>query len=592
MRLATTALEEFWGPDDEGLVFLHEGCRLWSRRARWEPLGAGLLESPWDPPGALESGVAECRAAHEELLAALAPVLGRAHGVPEDPGYWRLVVGPSLLGVVAHTYDRSRRIAAARARWPSLSSVRLPETDLRTPRDAAQDHAWRYGDLYNLHLATQLLRRLEVDGPERPWTGAPLPAGPAAPGLGRRAASALWTAALRVSRPSAAFSHLQVPRRAGWALAKAAGGRAWPVFCEVPPGLVPSAGASDLRRSLGSLPVASPLARLAASLLPRQLPAAYVEGFGPLRAHALRGWRRTPRALLTATGWFLDDAFKILAAETRAAGGRIAVVQHGGAYGALAGLDMERHERSVADEYWTWGWEEPAGVPDRAAVVPVPHPLVSSATGGEPARPGDPAWSLVSTSPTRHPYVWYLANLTGWDHFEEYLDWRRRFLAGLDGPTRARGEVRLHPADEGWSHRERLAAEFPDLAVDASGEPWLARHRRLAVAVIDHPQTSLLESLAADLPTLLFWNPERWPLKPSAEAAYASLRAAGILHDTPEAAAAALRRALGDGDGWWRAPAARAARAAFCARYARGSSDWPRAWASRLTALAGPARGR
>lgn len=191
MRLATTALEDYWRPDAEGLALLHEGCRLWGRRDVWQPLGAALPPSPWDAPGAVDAGDAACRAAYEALLTRLAGRLDALHGIRGGVPYCRLVVGPWLFGLTAAHYDRRRRLEAARAAFPRLSSFRLPRASFATPRDAAEDHAWKQGDLYNLQLTSHALAALGVDGPAVLRTGAPLPPAGRRGGAARNALSLL-----------------------------------------------------------------------------------------------------------------------------------------------------------------------------------------------------------------------------------------------------------------------------------------------------------------------------------------------------------------------------------------------------------------
>lgn len=586
MRLATTALEDYWRPDAEGLAFLHEGCRLWGRRDVWEPLKAPLLPSPWDPPGAVDAGDAACRAAYESLLARLAGRLDSLHGTGGGVPYWRLVVGPWLFGLTAVLYDRRLRLEAARRAFPRLSSVRLPRGSFAVPLDATEDHAWKQGDLYNLQLTSHALAALGFEGPEVPWGGAPLAAASRRAGKARNALSTLWAAARWASPPAAAFADLELSRDKTWALVRASGLSARPVFLETPAGLLPPAADSEARRGLADLGGTDPFERLVAAAFPAQLPSAYLEGFPALRRHALRGWRRLPKVLATATGWFLDDAFKTLAAETKAAGGRLVVVQHGGGYGVIDPMDTERHERAVADEYWTWGWSEAPDAGRPAALRPMPHPIVSPPPPG-PSEPPLLDWELLTTSPTRHPYVWYLSNMPFWDRVESYIEERRRFLAALPPALRGSGALRLHPNDQGWDHRARLDGAFPGLRYDGERAAWLARHRRLRVGIVDHPQTAFLESFAADLPTLMFWSPSLWRIKPAAAPLFDGLRAAGVLHDTPEACAAALGRVLKDPVAWWSGAQVRAARRAMCAAYARGGSDWPERWAARLGELSG-----
>lgn len=69
--------------------------------------------------------------------------------------------------------------------------------------------------------------------------------------------------------------------------------------------------------------------------------------------------------------------------------------------------------------------------------------------------------------------------------------------------------------------------------------------------MLDHAGTTLAQALAANIPFLLYWNPETASFTPEALPLLDKLREAGILHDTPESAAAKAAEVWGDVPGWW-----------------------------------------
>ena len=113
---------------------------------------------------------------------------------------------------------------------------------------------------------------------------------------------------------------------------------------------------------------------------------------------------------------------------------------------------------------------------------------------------------------------------------------------------------------------------------------------RSSLAVIDHLGTPVLETLAADWPTLLFWNPQRWEVREEAQPYFDALCAAGILLDSPEEAAACLEKAADDLPGWWADPKIQEARRSFVDRFALSRSDWAAAWSAALAEEVSEAR--
>ena len=92
----------------------------------------------------------------------------------------------------------------------------------------------------------------------------------------------------------------------------------------------------------------------------------------------------------------------------------------------------------------------------------------------------------------------------------------------------------------------------------------------------------MLEPLAADIPTILFWDPRHWEMRPAAEPYFDLLRAGEILHDSPEAAAAHCRGVMSEKAGWWRQPSVRQARHTFIRRFALVDGDWQASWLARI----------
>ncbi len=570
MFLATTALPEFWDKSQE-LLFLGQWCRLHESRKNWEGLRGRMLPSPWDEPGAIDRGAENIAALHEALLEFLTVFLNEAHGVRHDTHYWRILLGPWLLGYTAAIIDHGLHLDRAFAAAPGLTTWTLDPADRTTPLDTADFASRLTSDLFQLQLYSELLEARSATGEPR---RGPAPPAPSAAPSGAKASvrAALARAARALIGSEAVFSDFYASPRQTLSLMRAAS--LAPLGELVPSPRVPVEAAR--RAALAAFKSAVPFASEAAALLPRHLPVLFLEGHAGFRRAVLSRWPRLPRRLLTSVGWYSNETFKLLAAEATEQGAELIVSQHGGAYGMMDPLFSERHERRVADRYFTWGWTD--GHYPGAKLVPLPNPKMLYAPVRPRRRTG--RWLLLSSSACRYPYSWYFANAPAIHRFEDALEERARFLRGLAEDGRKNLRVRLHHADLGWGHRARLAAEFPGLAFDE--ERRTDRDDRFDLIVIDHPQTSILECLARDTPSLLFWNPALWRMRPEAAPVLDGLRRAGLLIDSPEDAAREVPRIMADPVSWWTRPEARAARAAFCERYARSSPDWIAAWVQSL----------
>ena len=94
--------------------------------------------------------------------------------------------------------------------------------------------------------------------------------------------------------------------------------------------------------------------------------------------------------------------------------------------------------------------------------------------------------------------------------------------------------------------------------------------------------TTMLELLAANVPTVLFWNEEHWELNSLARPYYDELRDVGILHNTPESAAMHINKVWNKVDSWWTKQDTQNVRIKFCDQYAKTSDNWLNLWKNVL----------
>jgi putative transferase (TIGR04331 family) len=238
----------------------------------------------------------------------------------------------------------------------------------------------------------------------------------------------------------------------------------------------------------------------------------------------------------------------------------------------------------MSDTFVTWGWsdrewrEPEGGSHFRTSRVRI-----------APADRRDPYGLFVSTTDKRY-LIRFNSSPLATEAADKYFDGQVQFLEALPAGVRRRVRFRPYPGQR-HPRRTTIASRFPDVAWD-EGPAFADSAARAAIVIIDHPVTSMLDALAANVPTLLFWDPELWELRPSAAPYFETLRAAGILYASPGGAAAHYSAVIDDPDAWWQTAAVQHARDVFVDRFARAAHDWKRAWLANIDAAAAvePAR--
>jgi putative transferase (TIGR04331 family) len=127
--------------------------------------------------------------------------------------------------------------------------------------------------------------------------------------------------------------------------------------------------------------------------------------------------------------------------------------------------------------------------------------------------------------------------------------------------------------DSGHSQIDWFNKHLPQTTVDTGELGFRILLREAKLVVIPHNGTTLIESIALGVPTVIFWDKSIVWMRPEAQAVFNALEQVGIFHSTPESAAAFINSIWDDVDGWWNSPTTIDARKQFTDQYARTVSN-------------------
>jgi putative transferase (TIGR04331 family) len=595
--LATTALSEFWNKNEE-ILFLGNWCRRGSRRAEWEGLEYKVLPSPWDDRDRFYEAARYVDGLYERLLRNLAEYLNAVNGQSYSHRYWRIVLGPWLLHFLHQFYDRYSHLLDAFRLDPHLQTL-VPElqsflgiTDAKALASVTINDG-DATDYYNLQICSQILSGMGKKFPTR----VPEALGQCEPAasdnehfafgtVGRwalhQAYEKIGRALLRLGCQGIVFCHMMggsaVPLKAVPKLWRK-GIRIVPFKLHVErPLSVWNPEFDSKRKGLATLPSQDEFERIFVQFLPNNFPTRYLECFPSWRTRVLQHCH-FPAAILSAVGWYYDEEFKLFAAEAvEKKSTRLLAAQHGGGYGQLRYVPHERHEVKLADRFMVWGW---ANGEDRS-VQNLPNPILSARYGRQ-FRKSPESDSVLFVSDENPRYVYRLQTSQIATQMEAYIEWKLRFLDAIPSMLRKQIMMRPHPAviDHPCTLQERIGCKWPEVRWDEQHD-FVKLLERTRVAVIDYCGGPLLEALAANVPTLAFWDPKRWEVRDEAQPYFDDLRKVGILWDSPEAAAVKLAVVYDTVESWWASEATQDARQRFADRYALTHPDWVEPWSQAL----------
>lgn len=571
--LITTAEESTWRSDCP-VLFLGEWCRLYDRRAVWDCLDAEVAPYHWDDRRRYKADCSRLVSVYEELLRRTSAALNQEHGADRSRRYWRIVVGPWLYMFTHVLFDRWTMIQEAQNTYDIEGTLLLdlPLTALIPPFLSGplfQDMRWNhyvYGRALE-HQRQVQCQRIQV--PERrsarseQWAAS----------LRRRSASVVARDAVvsllaRFTRSNDAMViHSYLPRLAEIKLQLSLGQlpKHWPVprMKAVPP------DPSRRSRFTVASDTEDAFMQFATAMVSDLIPTVYLEGYESLRETAQRlPWPSRPKVVFTSNLFLNCEVFQEWAASKCEAGHPFVIGQHGGLAGVGQHVQGEDHQVGISDRYLTWGWTDGRPQPYPAAILT----NVGRSRG---------AWKssgdlLLVTAPIQLFSFRSMSCPVGANQSISFVKEQVRFAKALDKPALSRLSVRI-TADRdralGTGYVERWKREVPGVDVDPSTTPIDDRLAQCRVFVYTYNGTGFLETLARNIPTVMFWNPWYFELRSDAQPFFDLLATAHVFHDTPESAAHHVNEVWDDVSQWWNETTVQQARRTFCEKYARMPQD-------------------
>lgn len=580
--LATTALEEFWDTSKH-IVFLGEWCLLYSRRSFWKSLNNQLLGSPFDDSETAHAAYHYVNGIYERILPLIGDVLNTIHGTCYSQRYWRIIIGPWLLFYLPVIYDRYSHLRYALDQYPDCTTIVLSESSFITPSDALDFVSLVNDDTFNLQVYTKLLATLGKNFPCKVVQMAQNPLHRKDTGVSwkRKALgylAGIYARSCAKASQSIFFRSSYFSRASEFHLLIRNIGKIFPILPPLFEQSWPPCN-NDIRKNLPKIEIGhSEFEQCLSAILFSDMPRCFVEGFCHINRKAQNIYPKIPKAIFSSNGWYLEEVFKHWAAISAENGTLLMGTPHGGSYGGEANMLDENHETAIVDRYYSWGWERTDCV---AEVIPFPATkLVGRKKIGASNRETGILW--VTTSMAR--YLRLFPHVP--KYFCEYLSWQPRFAETLSEEIMASIRVRPHFADYGWDIIQRLEECIPGVSIETRNVPFQESLVNCRLYVCDHFSTTFAEALAANKPTVLFWNPRTNKLRPDAQPYYDLLRKNGILFDTPECAGAAVNQIYDDVETWWNDPERQNAVKIFCERFARNSPDAIELWVAEFKRIA------
>jgi len=244
-------------------------------------------------------------------------------------------------------------------------------------------------------------------------------------------------------------------------------------------------------------------------------------------------------------GHFIDFLIAHLVEERKA---KHIMICHGGNYGIMEVSIQEKIWARIADTYVLWSNTKIYN--EKCDVIKLPSLRFhkhQNAFAFNYAASHDVLILISGHYPERYVYNSIFPNTID----ESYEGWQIRFLNNVNKETISSIVIRdYHNFNalsngliEEWAQKNRVR-------IDSSNNLESAL-KKSKISIHTAPQTSYLEALTANHPSICYWNPDSNIIRKELIPYFTILEDVGILHKTPESAAKKLNEVAFNPSEWW-----------------------------------------
>ena len=562
--LVTTGLEETWPDSDQPILFLGEWCRIYSQKHRWINIDTEVVPYHWDDRNKLYKDYQYLLELFERVLEELAIVLNNIHNVSFSPRYWRIIIGPWLMGFLTIIFDRWSCLHVAIEKYPITNTNIQEGVDLNyVPQSMEHYCDIVTTDLWNHAIYSSILKYLKFKKVSFLKSSKDIPKWQVNNAAEKKnitskiKSTMIGSTSLLSKNNNYFFIDTYLSKIDVIKLQLKLG--QVPVFYreEDNAKLIPQESFRNI--TLSGFKCNNEFEKFVKEVIPLQMPKAYLEGYNDLSEQTRNtSWPEKPKLIWTSVAFHLDEIFKFWAAEKVEKGVPLVIGQHGGNYGQALFSMAEYHELKICDHYLSWGWE---GSSDK--VIPIgtfKKPIKKKKKGNDKT-------SVVLLLSAASRYVGGIQSMPVSSQWTDYLDNQIEFYEHLPDQITSNVTVRLYPHDYKWSQFQRWKEKFPGSKIDKGEVPFNNVIANTDLLISGWNTTAYLETMLSNVPTIIFWETGYFELRNDAKEVFKKLKKVGIFHDNSLSAANHVEKVWGDIDEWWNRPDVLSARNEFTRKY-------------------------
>ncbi len=545
--LVTSAIESTW-PKKGKVIFLGKWCCLFDRKDLWSNLDYKIEDFHWDDRKKLQNDYVLLEEIYENFLDSFHIYLNNLHKKKFSKRFWRILIGPWLYSSICIVYDRWFMLLKLASKKNALKKYSLKDIheslntfDMEEFNIKIEKDEWNEA-LYCLLIEKFFSSNIDLINLKESYKKPQLQNESKVIEFIKKISNFISKIFSKHSDVFIISPYLSHFNRFYLQLHLSQ----FPAFWFKIKKKIVSYNRSFIRNESLSFSTAetTEFEKVLDEILLILIPKSYLEGFEDLlKESENQGWPINPESIFTSNSHTADDIFKCWCGLRTEKGTKLIIGQHGGNFGMTPMAFHESHQIKISDKWLSWGWHDP----DNEKIQPLGN-FTSSFKRLKHNTNGNAL--LVGMTLPRYSYYLYSVPIAG--QVEDYLNDQIKFAKALPNKILSNLKIRTYQSDRGWQQKDRWKENFTnEIPFDDNRFDLLKSLKNSRIFVGTYNATTYLETFSANMPSIIFWNPNHWEINKTTKNLLETLEKKKIFHSCPIKAAKHLENIWEDVDSWW-----------------------------------------
>lgn len=587
MFLATTALNEFWDTNQQ-IIFLGEHCKLFDSRNLHSTSDSITMPPFWRSSSQVDEAITICKLIYQKFLPLLTTELNTLHEEDQSEHYYHIILGNWLEGYIQQYYDKFHSIQklldTCGIAKEKLFTYTLDSHQDYIPREVYDYFEELVKDEYALQLYSYIIRFLQI-----PHSDKTLEQSIDKKRVNTEKFKSKVRRLIRLSifkitylisnilhkqsivasslvfKQNSFFNHCKL-----WITSKSK--IVFDDFCYEKLSLEKTDFIIRQKMSSSFLQrhYENEFETFLSTRIAYDLPAIFLENFHNFKNTLPLKSFDNIAMLITMNSLHWNMKYKFVLAEKYQRLKHIAI-QHGSGYGIDLYNNPEAYETSVSYKFFTWGWRR------NDKTVPLPQPQ-----------------NNIRYEGTQQTVLFIINEMPRYVYRLHFYPMSNQYLLSLNSAINFFDQihdstdilVRSYPLYTlKWFTNQRLQEKFPNLKFDDFKKSYNDRLKESKLIISNHLGTTFLEALEANIPILIFIDPNIYAFSTETKKHLQALEDVNIVHYSASSAANFFNSVQDNVNTWWNTEETQESIKLFNQYYILTSSDWAQEWVNAFNTV-------